>query len=100
MDRKNTAINIPQEYLSQTQINPHEVEYTQYEFERWEKNPEAWSPLITLEQLRDRPDLAIEWYCPSWVPVGAKTIISAEPKCGKTILLFHILQAVVTGGSF
>lgn len=89
-----------EDYLSQPQVSPHEIEYAQYEYERWDERPEAWSPCITLEQLASRPDLEVEWYCPNWVPVGAKTIISAEPKCGKTILLFHILQAVVTGGSF
>jgi hypothetical protein len=38
--------------------------------------------------------------CPDWIPVGAKTILSAEPKTGKTILLFHILKAVTEGGEF
>lgn len=89
-----------EEYLYQPLPNPHEIEFTQYEWETWQERPEAWSPLITLEQLEKRPDLQVEWYCPSWIPVGAKTIISAEPKCGKTILLFHILQAVVTGTQF
>ena len=41
-----------------------------------------------------------EWYCEGWIPVGAKTILSAEPKCGKTILLFHILKAVTEGRKF
>src|SRR5258708_1030865 len=73
----------PEEYLYQPQLEPHEIEFAQYEYEKWEDRPEAWSPLITLEQLAARPDLAVEWYCPSWIPVGAKTVLSAEPKCGK-----------------
>jgi len=92
--------SIEELYISQPQVSQHEVEFAEYEYEKWEESAEAWSPLITLEQLEKRPDLQVEWWCPEWIPVGAKTIISAEPKCGKTILLFHILQAVVTGGSF
>lgn len=88
------------EYLTQIQKDQHEIAFAEYEWEKWEDRPEPWSPLITLEQLAARPDLQVEWYCPNWIPVGAKTVISAEPKCGKTILLFHILQAVVTGTSF
>jgi RecA-family ATPase len=77
-----------------------EIEYREYEHQQWEEDPQSWSPLINLEQLEKRPDLEIEWYCPDWIPVGAKTILSAEPKTGKTILLFHILKAVTEGGEF
>src|SRR6266478_6326223 len=93
-------INGELDYISQALPNPDEIAYKEYEWETWEEKPAPWSPLITLEQLQNRPDLEIEWYCPEFIPVGAKTIISAEPKCGKTILLFHILQAVVTGTQF
>jgi RecA-family ATPase len=99
MDPKSTLIDYSV-YAEQVIPDVHEVEFQNYEYEQWAESPQAWSPLITLEQLKDRPDLKVEWYCPSWIPVGAKTIISAEPKCGKTILLFHILNAVVTGGAF
>lgn len=87
------------DYPNATQ-DPHEIAYREYEHQRWEENPESWSPLINLQQLEKRPDLEIEWYCPDWIPVGAKTILSAEPKTGKTILLFHILKAVTEGGEF
>ncbi len=83
-----------------TNHNHAEQAFREYEHERWEDKEERWSPLITLEQLQRRPDLEIEWYCPDFIPVGAKTIISAEPKTGKTILLFHILKAVTEGGKF
>src|SRR6266404_1201271 len=83
-----------------TNHSPAEQAFREYEHERWEEDPQRWSPLITLEQLQQRPDLEIEWYCPDFIPVGAKTIISAEPKTGKTILLFHILKAVTEGGKF
>src|SRR6202040_2876501 len=88
------------EYYAAHPSDPHEVAYQEYEHEKWEETPEAWSPLINLEQLEKRPDLEIEWYCPDWIPVGAKTILSAEPKTGKTILLFHILRSVTTGEDF
>ncbi len=102
MSQKNTSIEYAEyaEYASQVVKEEYEIEFQNYDHEQWAESPQAWSPLITLEQLAARPDLEVEWYCPSWIPVGAKTIISAEPKCGKTILLFHILKAVVTGGAF
>jgi RecA-family ATPase len=93
-------INGAEEYLSQPVPNQHEVAYKEYEWTEWEERPQPWSPCITLEQLAERPDLEVEWWCPNWIPVGAKTIISAEPKCGKTILLFHILKGVVEGTEF
>src|SRR6266576_2067899 len=99
MSQKNTSIEYA-EYASQVVKEEYEIEFQNYDHEQWAESPQAWSPLITLEQRAARPDLEVEWYCPSWIPVGAKTIISAEPKCGKTILLFHILKAVVTGGAF
>jgi RecA-family ATPase len=68
-----------------------------YEYERWQEDPTSWEPLVTLEQLKARPNLEIQWYAPHFIPVGAKTILSAEPKTGKTILLFHILKAVING---
>ena len=83
-----------------TQHDPDEQAFREYEYERWSEEPERWSPLINLEQLAARPNLEIEWFCPDWIPVGAKTILSAEPKTGKTILLFHILKAVTEGGLF
>lgn len=90
----------PQVAIGLPQIDPHEEAFQEYQHERWMEEPARWSPLITLEQLEKRPDLEIEWYCPDWIPVGGKTILSAEPKTGKTILLFHILKAVVEGGEF
>ena len=80
--------------------DPAEVAFKEYEYERWQENPERWSPLINLEQLAKRPDPEEEWWCPDWIPVGSKTILSAEPKTGKTILLFHLLKAVTEGGEF
>lgn len=88
------------EYQVSHSSDPHEVAYREYQHEKWEEDPQIWSPCINLEQLEARPDLEIEWYCPDWIPVGAKTIISAEPKTGKTILLFHILRAVTNGQDF
>ena len=83
-----------------TQHNPAEEEYKEYAHERWQEEPERWSPCINLQQLQNRPDLEVTWFCPDWIPVGSKTILSAEPKTGKTILLFHILKAVTEGGKF
>jgi len=83
-----------------TQPSDGEVEFHEYQFERWGDDPKAWSPLITLEQLEQRPDLEVDWYAPDWIPVGAKVLLAAEPKCGKTILLFHILNAILHGKSF
>lgn len=83
-----------------TKHDASEAAFREYEHERWEEREERWSPLINLDQLKSRPDLDIEWFCPDWIPVGSKTILSAEPKTGKTILLFHILKAVTEGGYF
>ena len=83
-----------------TSHDPAEQAFHEYEHERWLEDPQTWSPLINLDQLANRPDLEVEYYCPDWIPVGAKTILSAEPKTGKTILLFHILKAVLEGGKF
>ena len=83
-----------------TSHDPAEEAFKEYEHEHWQDNPERWSPLIDLDQLKSRPDLEIEWYVPGWIPVGAKTIISAEPKTGKTILLLHMLKAVTEGSQF
>lgn len=77
-----------------------EVAFLEYQHELWKEDPKAWSPFISLEQLQNRPNLEIEWYAPNFIPVGGKVLLSAEPKCGKTILLFHILNAVVNGRSF
>ncbi len=77
-----------------------EKEFEKYEYETWQEDERSWSPLITLEQLSKRPNLEVEWYCPDWIPVGAKTILNGEPKCGKTILLMHILKNVVQGTPF
>src|ERR1700674_4730021 len=91
------------EWETEYQVTSHrqaEIEYKDYQHEQWAENPERWSPLINLDQLSKRPDLDISWFCPDWIPVGAKTILSAEPKTGKTILLFHILKAVTEGGKF
>src|ERR1700677_2466688 len=77
-----------------------EAQYKEYEHEVWREDPMSWSPLISLAQLAERPDLEIEWYAPDFIPVGAKVILSAEPKTGKTILLFHILKAVCRGEKF
>jgi RecA-family ATPase len=88
-----TEYNVPSQ-------DPHEIAFLEYEYQRWQDDPQSWSPLINLEQLEKRPNLEIEWYCPDFIPVGAKTILSAEPKTGKTILLFHILKAVTEGGEF
>ena len=77
-----------------------EQAFREYENERWAEHEERWSPLITLKQLEARPDPEIKFYCPDFIPVGAKTIISAEPKAGKTTLLLHILKAVIEGGTF
>lgn len=38
--------------------------------------------------------------CTDWIPVGAKVLLAAEPKCGKTILLFHILNSILHGKPF
>lgn len=78
----------------------HELAFHDYEHEVWQENPERWSPCITLEQLKARPNLEIEWYVPGFIPAGAKTILSGEPKCGKTIALMHMLKAVTEGGEF
>ena len=59
-----------------------------------------WQPLLTLEELAARPDQEVEWYAPYWIPVGAKTILCAPPKCGKTILMFHMLKSVLDGVKF
>lgn len=83
-----------------TSHDPSEQAFRDYEYERWAEQPERWSPCINLEQLAARPDLEVDWYCPDWIPVGSKTILSAEPKTGKTILLFNILKAVTEGGMF
>lgn len=83
-----------------TQPSDGEVEFHEYMFEKWRDDPKSWSPLITLEQLEKRPDLEVKWFAPDWIPVGAKVLLAAEPKCGKTILLFHILNAVLHGQSF
>lgn len=90
------------EYYDQflTSHDTAEEAFKEYEHEQWEEKEERWSPLINLAQLEARPNLDIEWFCPDWIPVGAKTILSAEPKTGKTILLFHILKAVTEGGKF
>jgi RecA-family ATPase len=80
--------------------DPAEVAFQEYEFEQWTEAPERWSPCVDLDQLAKRPDLEVQWYVPDFIPAGSKTIISAEPKCGKTLLLFHMLKAVVTGGKF
>jgi hypothetical protein len=82
------------------QHDPSEQAFRDYEYEHWADQPERWSPLINLEQLAARPNLEVDYYCPDWIPVGGKTILSAEPKTGKTILLFHILKAVTEGGEF
>lgn len=87
-------LGIPIEYQSA------ERDFMEYENERWEEVTEPWSPLITLEQLKARPDLEIEWYMPNWIPVGGKTILNGEPKCGKTILLLHLLRNIVQGTPF
>lgn len=94
-----SVMNLPDEY-DLTHHDQDKQAFKDYEYERWAEEPERWSPCINLEQLAARPDLEIDWYCPDWIPVGAKTIISAEPKTGKTILLFHILKAVTEGGTF
>lgn len=94
------AIQLAKETLGLEQADPIEQEYLDYEHEQWVETYKPWSPLITLEQLEKRPNLEVEWYCPDWIPVGAKTILSAEPKTGKTILLFHILRSVVNGEPF
>lgn len=83
-----------------TNHDPAEEAFKEYEHERWVESPERWSPLINLKQLAARPDEPIKWYCPDWIPLGAKTILSAEPKAGKSLLLFHILKAVTEGGKF
>src|ERR1700677_2390748 len=77
-----------------------ERDFAEFENERCEEHPSSWSPLITLQQLKARPDLEVEWYMPDWIPVGAKTILNGEPKCGKTILLMHVLKHVVEGSPF
>jgi RecA-family ATPase len=94
------TLDPPFDLYKTTSHDPAEQAFREYEHERWEEAPERWSPLINLEQLAARPNLEIEWFCPDWIPVGAKTILSAEPKTGKTILLFHILKAVTEGGKF
>lgn len=81
-------------------VDEHELAFRDYQDEVLSENKEWYKPLITLKDLEGFPDLEEEWYCPDFIPVGAKTIISAEPKMGKTILLFHILKAVTTGGMF
>jgi archaellum biogenesis ATPase FlaH len=83
-----------------TNHDPAEQAFRDYEHERWVENPESWSPLINLEQLAARPNLEVEFYVPDFIPVGAKTIISGEPKCGKSIALLHMLKAAVEGGKF
>lgn len=83
-----------------TYVDEAEQAFQDYEHEQWEERPERWSPCINLEQLAERPNLELDWYCPDWIPVGSKTILSAEPKTGKTILLFHMLKAVTEGGKF
>lgn len=80
--------------------DPIEQAFRDYEHERFQEDPERWSPLLNLAQLQARPDQLEDWYCPGFIPVGAKTILSAEPKTGKTILLFHILKAIIEGGKF
>lgn len=77
-----------------------EVPFHEYLYERWVDDPKTWSPLITLEQLEQRPDLEVDWYATDWIPVGAKVLLAAEPKCGKTILLFHILNSILHGKPF
>lgn len=77
-----------------------EVQFAEYQHEQWIETSKPWSPFISLEQLEARPSLEVEWYAPQFVPVGGKVLFSGEPKVGKTILLFHILNAVVNGRTF
>ena len=92
--------HIAVDYEVSHQLPVPEREYRDYEYEQWQEDPSRWSPFINLEQLEKRPDLEIDYYVPDWIPVGAKTILSGEPKSGKTILLFHILKAVTNGEEF
>jgi hypothetical protein len=89
-----------EEPLFVTNYDPAEQGFKEYEHERWEEKHTPWDPCINLAQLSARPNLEIEWFCPDFIPVGGKTILSAEPKTGKTILLFHMLKAVTEGGKF
>jgi len=93
-------IAVANEVLGLEQADPAELEFADYQNEEYSERGNPFAPLITLEQLDKRPNLEIEWYCPDWIPVGSKTILSAEPKSGKTILLFHILNAITRGQSF
>lgn len=81
-------------------ITEHDLAFRDYQYETLAENKEWYAPLITLKDLQGYPDLEEEWYVPDFIPVGGKTIISAEPKMGKTILLFHMLKAATTGGMF
>lgn len=65
--------------------------------------PDPSSPeygLLNLKELQELPDPTIAWYAPFWIPVGVKTVLCAYPKVGKTVLLFHILKAILNGEKF
>lgn len=91
---------LPEEYISSPVETQAELAYADYKNNIWEEDPRSWSPLINLEQLENRPDLEVDWYCPDWIPVGAKTFVCGEPKIGKTIAILHVLNAIVSGRTF
>lgn len=63
------------------------------------KDPPEYG-LLTLEELAVLPAPEVKWYAPNWIPVGAKTVLCAYPKTGKTILMFHLLRSILEGGKF
>ena len=65
-----------------------------------EKGPVEYKPPIKLHRLPDwlaEDDLPDGWQLPLIAPAGAVTLLSADPKCGKTQLLLALMTAAYQG---
>ena len=65
-----------------------------------EKGPVEYKPPVKLHRLPDwlaEDDLPDGWQLPLIAPAGAVTLLSADPKCGKTQLLLALMTAAYQG---
>jgi hypothetical protein len=102
-------------------LDPHVVAYNEYlaeqtgdlfenyqhEREEWEQieheseaeNAQPIAPIIRASTLFSRPRMVVQAYIQDFIYAGALTGIFAEPKVGKSTLVWHLLQAISKGTS-
>lgn len=66
-----------------------------------EERPDpAWPEVLTLRERLERPQDPVAWRIEGWQPAGARVVLAAQYKAGKTTLTGNLTRSLVDGTPF